>query len=532
MRFIVFFLLISTIKSWAAPPAAPSSAVLTAPFVTRLRLDWKDNSSDEVGFEIAYRVGTTGLFSSLGIVGANSIFLELNGASQQTTYQFQIRSFLGPEAAREYSAYAGPSTATTPGYINPPALLPPAVTGVPPAARTLMVGDTSSILSLTGVFTDPDVATAARMTTALGNLDFVFFENITPVTVTNFLGYLNRGDFLNTIFHRAASLATGEHFVVQGGAFRADATASAGPVQPAIINEPRITNLRGTVSMAKLGNDPNSATNQFFISLRNNADILDGQNGGFTVFGRVAGQGMAVADAIAALKRGNYSSTNSALGETPVLTDPAPGVYDSTQLVRFVATAAILPLTLTASSSHSSIVTTGITGTNLTLVPIASGTATVTLTATDLDNQSVISNFQVTVQDGYDMWAAQQSFLLPADSSATADPDKDGLSNLVEFALTSSPLSSGPSQLLPSLNANRLTLTFPLRNALLGTNVLLQSAESPNGPWSVRWTATDGFAHPWIVSHPIIPTLILVTAQDPDPFPPPRRFLRLKVTRP
>lgn len=97
----------------------------------------------------------------------------------------------------------------------------------------------------------------------------MFYPDSAPATVTNFPGYLNRGDFLNTLFHRSVP-----GFIIQGGAFRADATASAVPTQPAVVNEPNLSNLRGTISMAR-NSVVNSATNQFFISLANNASNLD-----------------------------------------------------------------------------------------------------------------------------------------------------------------------------------------------------------------------------------------------------------------
>ena len=519
---------LGALPAWAAPPAAPSNVVLVAPYVSTLKLSWQDNSNNETGFEISYRVGTSGTFGVFGTVAANSTTLDLNGASPLITYQFQVRASLIP--GPEYSAYAGPATATTPGFINPPALLAPLMAGTPPPAQSLAAGTTPAPLSLAGLFTDPDVTSAARLTTDLGNLDFAFYPNSAPLTVANFLAYLNRGDFANTIFHRNVP-----GFIIQAGAFRADATASAVPTTPAVVNEPSITNGRGTIAMAKLGGNPDSATNQFFINLADNAANLNNQNGGFTVFARIAGNGMVVADAIASLPTRNYETTNSALTNTPVRGTPPPS-YDPTTLVRISNAAVIAPLALSASSSAPTIATAAITGTDpaltVTLTPLISGNATITLTATDLDNQFTSTTFSVTVQDAYDLWAAQQSFSQPSDALPTADPDQDTSSNLLEFALLSPPLAGSPNPVVPGLAANHLTLTFPLRSSLTGTTVTLQSAASLDAPWTDRWNANDGFMHPWIATTQDLGTHRLVTAQDPDPLDPARRFLRLKVTRP
>ena len=70
----------------------------------------------------------------------------------------------------------------------------------------------------------------------------------------------------------------------------------------AVTNEFHLSNVRGTVAMAKLDGNPNSATSDWFVNLANNSANLDHANGGFTVFGSVI-RGMAVVDAIAALPR-------------------------------------------------------------------------------------------------------------------------------------------------------------------------------------------------------------------------------------
>ncbi len=114
-------------------------------------------------------------------------------------------------------------------------------------------------------------------------MEIDLFEEETPETVANFLNYVNDGDYANTFIHRSVA-----GFVIQGGGFTfIDGERQSVPTDPPVVNEPGISNLRGTIAMAKLSGDPNSATSQWFINLADNAENLDGQNGGFTVFGQV-----------------------------------------------------------------------------------------------------------------------------------------------------------------------------------------------------------------------------------------------------
>ncbi len=166
-----------------------------------------------------------------------------------------------------------------------------------------------------------------RVETAVGNLSIELFEQTTPVTVANFLNYVRDGDYTGTFFHRVVP-----NFVVQGGGFRLDSNGTAVeiPEDPPIVNEFNISNTRGTVAMAKLGGDPNSATNQWFVNLADNSANLDSQNGGFTVFGRVIDDGMDVVDAIAALPLFNFGGAFTA---TPTINFSGVGNLQAENLV-------------------------------------------------------------------------------------------------------------------------------------------------------------------------------------------------------
>jgi cyclophilin family peptidyl-prolyl cis-trans isomerase len=147
------------------------------------------------------------------------------------------------------------------------------------------------------------------------------FDDEAPLTVQNFLGYVTdpkaKENYEGTFFHRAIS-----GFVLQGGGFDAK-TRSHIDVDLPVHNEFSATrsNLAGTIAVAKVENDPNSGTSEFFVNLGDNSSNLDNQNGGFTVFGRVL-TGMDVINAIAALPKANAGNSGN---DTPVQNyDPDP----------------------------------------------------------------------------------------------------------------------------------------------------------------------------------------------------------------
>lgn len=146
-------------------------------------------------------------------------------------------------------------------------------------------------------------ATLVRINTPLGGITLELFDDVTPITVNNFLNYVNSGRYNDTFIHRSEVLPT--PFVIQGGWLRFEESTQnlqPIPIDGTIQNEFNISNTRGTVAMAKVAGDPNSATSQWFVNLSDNT-FLDADNGGFTVFGRIVDNGMTVVDAIAALPR-------------------------------------------------------------------------------------------------------------------------------------------------------------------------------------------------------------------------------------
>ncbi len=147
--------------------------------------------------------------------------------------------------------------------------------------------------------------TVVRVNTSLGEYFVELSDDTTPITATNFLRYVNEGLYNGTFIHRLE-----QGFVIQGGWLRfTESPPTATPITTFgnIQNEFKVSNLRGTIAMAKVPGDPNSASSQWFINLGNNSG-LDLVEGGFTVFGRVMGNGMQVVDAIAALKPVNLGS--------------------------------------------------------------------------------------------------------------------------------------------------------------------------------------------------------------------------------
>ncbi len=141
-----------------------------------------------------------------------------------------------------------------------------------------------SIFLMLAVMATAKAGTIVQLDTAYGTMKFELYDTDKPITVTNFLNYITSGRYEDSFSHRLA-----DNFVLQGGGFKiVDDAVEAVPTFGSIVNEYNsgtvYSNTLGTIAMAKLGGDPNSATSQWFINLGNNGANLDNQNGGIHRF--------------------------------------------------------------------------------------------------------------------------------------------------------------------------------------------------------------------------------------------------------
>ena len=156
--------------------------------------------------------------------------------------------------------------------------------------------------------------------TSKGDITIELFEKEAPVTVANFLKYVDSGFYKGTIFHRVI-----DGFMIQGGGFTRDMNqkSTRAPIKNEAANG--LKNARGTLAMART-QDPNSATAQFFINLISN-DFLDFRSPdprgiGYCVFAKVV-SGMDVVEKIRNTPTGAAGPFPSDVPKTPVIINSA-----------------------------------------------------------------------------------------------------------------------------------------------------------------------------------------------------------------
>ena len=166
------------------------------------------------------------------------------------------------------------------------------------------------------------VAPRVRFATSAGEIVVEVYPDKAPKTVENFLQYVRDKHYNGTVFHRVI-----DNFMIQGGGF--DTNFVQKPTRAPVLHEGREAlarggpkNVAGTLAMARTS-DPNSATAQFFINVKDNA-FLDptAQEYGYTVFGRVV-EGMEVVQKIRSTATGPGGPFAKDVPKTPVVIQTA-----------------------------------------------------------------------------------------------------------------------------------------------------------------------------------------------------------------
>ena len=237
-----------------------------------------------------------------------------------------------------------------------------------------------------------------------------------PNNVANFLNYVGRNAYDGTILHRIDNLGTTVPALVQGGGFGAVVNLASIDRGAPVPLEARLPLIRGTLAAARPAGDPNGATSEWFFNTIDNSVNLQG---GYSVIGRVLGSGMAVIDTLAQSPTIVGPSADLAKlpvrGFTPTAAQPSPSlanlltlstarvipvypqaVGDPTAVLSFRISPPFLPNL--PNQAISGIVATSLTGSTLTITPLAVGTVFLEVSALDSNgNSSLPTRFQVTV---------------------------------------------------------------------------------------------------------------------------------------
>jgi cyclophilin family peptidyl-prolyl cis-trans isomerase len=360
-------------------------------------------------------------------------------------------------------------------------------------------------VSVSSYFSDPALpGTLVEIDTVMGAIPVILYDlsdgthSAAPLTVTNFLHYVNGdtgyGTYDNSIVHRSdpgsvnITLPVDQRngFVIQGGGYHFN-NGLWGYVNPSsspqtVQNEFSSTrpNERGTIAMAMVGSDINSATDQWFINLGDNSAWLGSKS--FTVFGRVIGDGMDVVDAISALPIYNFSSIYSALTQLPLR--GSSSVATSSSIVGITTVRIVADkLTYQVSTDSPDLLEVGVDGSSILVnpVPNQTGSGHVTVTAIAFDGSTIVNTFLVTVG------SADQP---PVVGSLTGSPNpvvRDVQSLLLTAGGVTDPVGTVTSVEF-WLDSNNNGQLDPLGDTLLGSD------SSATGGWTLT-ISTTGMAY-------------------------------------
>lgn len=388
-------------------------------------------------------------------------------------------------------------------------------------------GVTAPTVNLGSYFHDSSPETSfAIFNTTLGTIPVHLTPKTTPITVANFLNYANKGDYTNTFVHRSVP-----GFIWQAGGFQLSSASSVAaiPAGSAIQNEFGASNTRGTIAMAKLGNDPNSATNQFFFNESDsNAANLDHQNGGFTVFGNVVGSaGLAVMDAIAGVPVPSPPPLSSPLDQIPLQNYTAGAAVQPSNLVLIqgVTTASELFL---ASSDAPGVASASVQGDSLAVTPLGPGVAHITVVGYGSDGNSATETFAVNVSGTPQPSTTPPAAQVPPGDSASQTPaiPHSVLTPVARGSLPASVVAGQKARIQQSVSlmgssgpvAQKERVTLSLSTAPTGApaDVTIASASAMVRLKAGKQVKLNLSAKQWNASVPAGAYHVLVSVTDPN----------------
>ena len=369
------------------------------------------------GYQGGVNVATGGYSASLGLQPPRQqVVVAPAGASEGQTMIYDVarQQFLFTFTSFSTTAVAPTTLFYNPAPSNPYGAVDPVVVN-PMTPIVKIQGAANTTTDLATVFADPNASnTFVQLQTSDGTVNLELLDQAAPLTVNNYLSYVNAGSYNGTIWHRSVT-----DFVVQGGGYKVtgappSTTLTHISASPPVVNEFSLlrSNVRSTVAMAKVGSDPNSATSEFFFNVANNSANLDNQNGGFTVFANVVGTGMSRVDPINAGPNYTINTSPGTMDNVPLqgqisgAAPVSPVAVGTTSTANYytVNTATVLSLgeqlTFTVvSNSNPAVVTPTIVGNGLTLAYSATetGTSVLVLRATDRAGHATDTAVTITV---------------------------------------------------------------------------------------------------------------------------------------
>jgi peptidyl-prolyl cis-trans isomerase A (cyclophilin A)/peptidyl-prolyl cis-trans isomerase B (cyclophilin B) len=194
-------------------------------------------------------------------------------------------------AAEPTPAAIPPADTTTSPAVGQPAAARPAEGAAPAAAKPA-----AAVAAARAAPTGP---VQVQVTTSVGNFTIELLPERAPMTVAQFLKYVDQGQYTGTLFHRVIP-----NFVIQGGGYDTNYKLKNAPAKTVNESGNGLTNLRGTVGLARPA-EPHAGDCQFYVNLFDNAALDPNQTRwGYAVFGKIV-QGMDVVDKIGNVSTGS-----------------------------------------------------------------------------------------------------------------------------------------------------------------------------------------------------------------------------------